>query len=119
MRELTGRKCRAQRAAYRKRRVAGDKIISNQTCIGGDRANGDGFHRGIWRSSVDHHILAISRPDVARRINHPHLIEIVTIGQRAAVVIAPGRASNGKRAPGYTAVDTDLRRLVTGKRGGE
>ena len=119
MRELTGRKRRPQRAAYRKRRVAGDKIVSNQSSIGGDRADGDGFYCWIWRDGVDHHILAVSGTDVARCVNHPYLIEIVTIGQRAAVVIAPGRAGNGKRGPGYAAVDTDLRRLVTGKRGGE
>ncbi len=119
MRELTDRKRRAQRAVYCKRRVAGDKIVSDQACIGGDRADGDGFHRGIWRGSVDHHILAVGGANVARCVNHPHLIEIVTIGQRAAVVIAPGCAGNGERGPGYTAVDTDLRRLVTGKRGGE
>ena len=119
MRELTSRKRRAQRAAHRKRRVAGDKIVSDQARIGGDRANGDGFHRWVWRGGVDHHILAVGGTDVARCVNHPHLIEIVAIGQRAAVVIAPARASDGKRSPGYAAVDTDLRRLVTGKRGGE
>ena len=119
MRELTDRKRRAQRAVYCKRRVAGDKIVSDQARIGSDRADGDGFHRGIWRGSVDHHILAVGRANVARCVNHPHLIEIVAIGQRAAVVIAPGRAGNGERDPGYAAVDTDLRRLVTGKRGGE
>ena len=119
MRELTGRKRRAQRAAYRKRRVAGDKIVSDQARIDSDRADGDGFHRGIWRDGVDHHILAVGGTDVARSVNHPHLIEIVAIGQRAAVVITPGRAGNGERGPGYAAVDTDLCRLVTGKRGGE
>ncbi len=119
MRELTGRKRRAQRAAHRKRRVAGDKIVSDQARIGSDRADGDGFYCWIWRDGVDHHVLAVGRADVARSINHPHLIEIVAIGQRAAVVIAPGRAGNDKRGPGYAAVDTDLRRLVTGKRSGE
>ena len=101
---------RAERSFQADLVVAGDKVAAGQTRILGDGINRN--RRCYRHGQVNHHVLAVRRPHVARVIDHAHLVLICTVRQGTAIGVAPGGAGHGQVNPGGAAVEADLRLLV-------
>ena len=76
----------AQRTVDGQRGVHGDEITAGLTGIVADAVDGDAVLR---RLGIHCHRLRGGGPDVPRLIDHPHLVVIASVSQRARVVIAP------------------------------
>ena len=90
--------------------VAGDKVAAGQAGILRNGIHGNGGCRRLRQ--VNHHVLAVRGPHVARVINHADLVLIRPVRQGAAIGVAPGGAGHGQVDPGDAAVEADLRLLV-------
>ncbi len=114
---VTAAQRRAQRPFQADLRVAGDKVAAGQTSILGDGINRD--RRGRRRGQINHHVLAIRCPHVARVIDNTYLVLVRTVGQGAAVGIAPGCAGHAQITPRGPTVQADLRLLVVAELRGQ
>ena len=90
--------------------VAGNEVAVGQAGILRDGIHGNGRRRRLRQ--IDYHVLAVRCPNVARIVDHAHLVLVRTVGQGAAIGVAPGGAGDGQINPGGTAVKADLRLLV-------
>ena len=90
--------------------VAGDKVAAGQAGILRNGIHGNGGCRRLRQ--INHHVLAVRCPHVARVINHADLVLIRPVRQGAAIGVAPGGAGHGQVDPGDAAVEADLRLLV-------
>ena len=69
-----------------------------------------GWNRGINRQDK-----ITGGGDVPRQIQHPHLVNVAAVGQRAAVGVSPLRTVGGEGGPGRAAVEANLRHFAAGK----
>ncbi len=114
---VTAAQRRAQRPFQADLRIAGNKVAVGQTGILGDGVNRNArCHR---RGQINHHVLAVRCPHVARVIDHPHLVLVRIVRQSAAIGVAPGRAGDAQITPRGPAVQADLRLLVVAELRGQ
>ncbi len=101
-----GQRC-AERAVQRQGGIIGDKVAAAQAGIVADAVDSDRF-AGVRRDGINGHHLASSGADIPRVVNHPQLIVVVSVGQRAAVNVGPAQAADAHVSPGCATVEADL-----------